>query len=290
VIIFNKAEGVMQLHEKKGKHGAPVTCGDWLFDNRLGLASGVRVMPDLAPPAHQGIATKSPCAAGGQPAPSQVKISQPVAETSAKWESYSKFRLGGMLSKVRGPQPRPRGRTQPEAWSHPGPTSAPPQPLLQVPKHIRAAGAPSMLQFTPGYPPFVAVAVGAKCAQQVTRDSAGLRALAQRYSVGPTACSVWAAAPGHFLDTRSSRYLLTFDTTRVHEDLGLTFPGMRIVYAWCMHGAHKDFGTRLAHLARPLHGLRRFPRAPSPHQHHLPCWLQRTMDRSPGSVGCRTTC
>jgi len=111
----------MQLHEKKGKHGAPVTCGDWLFDNRLGLASGLRVMPDLAPPAQQGIATKSPCAAGGQPAPSQVKISQPVAETSAKWESYSKFRLGGMLSKVRGPQPRPRGRTQPEAWSHPRP-------------------------------------------------------------------------------------------------------------------------------------------------------------------------
>ena len=43
VIIFNKGEGVMQLHEKKGKHGAPVTCGDWLFDNRLGLASGLRV-------------------------------------------------------------------------------------------------------------------------------------------------------------------------------------------------------------------------------------------------------
>ena len=61
----------MQLHEKKGKHGAPVTCGDWLFDNRLGLASGLR-----------------------------VKISQPIAETGSKWESYSKFRLGGMLSKV----------------------------------------------------------------------------------------------------------------------------------------------------------------------------------------------
>ena len=30
-------------HEKKGKHGSPVTCGDWLFDNRLGLASGTRV-------------------------------------------------------------------------------------------------------------------------------------------------------------------------------------------------------------------------------------------------------
>ena len=40
VILFNKAEGVMQLHEEK--HGAPVTCGDWLFDNRLGLASGLR--------------------------------------------------------------------------------------------------------------------------------------------------------------------------------------------------------------------------------------------------------
>lgn len=122
VIIFNKGEGVMQLHEKKGKHGAPVTCGDWLFDNRLGLASGQR-----------------------------VKISQPVAETGAKWESYSKFRLGGMLSKV--------------------------------PKHIRAAGDPNRLQFTPGAGsgPFVAVSVGDK-------------------------------------------YLLTFDTTRQHEDLGLTFP------------------------------------------------------------------
>ena len=120
VILFNKAEGVMQLHEKKGKHGAPVTCGDWLFDNRLGLASGLR-----------------------------VKISQPVAEVGAKWESYSKFRLGGFLSKV--------------------------------PKHIRQAGEPNRLQFTLGYPPFVAVSVGDK-------------------------------------------YLLTFDTTRVHEDLGLTFP------------------------------------------------------------------
>ena len=48
VIIFNKTEGVMQLHEKKGKHGAPVTCGDWLFDNRLGLASGLRVRPSHA--------------------------------------------------------------------------------------------------------------------------------------------------------------------------------------------------------------------------------------------------
>jgi len=118
VIIFNKGEGVMQLHEKKGKHGAPVTCGDWLFDNRLGLASGLRVTLDLAPPTHQGVCHQPPphrYAAEGQPAPSQVKISQPVAEVSAKWESYSKFRLGGMLSKVRGPQPRPHGHTQSEA-------------------------------------------------------------------------------------------------------------------------------------------------------------------------------
>ena len=43
VIIFNKPQGVMQLHDRKGKHGAAVTCGDWLSDNRLGLASGTRV-------------------------------------------------------------------------------------------------------------------------------------------------------------------------------------------------------------------------------------------------------
>ena len=114
MIIFNKGEGVMQLHEKKGKHGAPVTCGDWLFDNRLGLASGLRVLafPNLpSPPARQDFAPPSPPPCSRRPACSlalQVKISQPVAETSAKWESYSKFRLGGMLSKVRGPQLRPR--------------------------------------------------------------------------------------------------------------------------------------------------------------------------------------
>jgi hypothetical protein len=131
VIIFNKGEGVMQLHEKKGKHGSPVTCGDWLFDNRLGLASGLR-----------------------------VKISQPISETGSKWESYSKFRLGGMLSKV--------------------------------PRHIRVAGDPSRLAFTLNYPPFVAVSVGDK-------------------------------------------YLLTFDTTRVNEDLGLTFPedyGVIAAFQW----------------------------------------------------------
>ena len=131
VIIFNKGEGVMQLHEKKGKHGSPVTCGDWLFDNRLGLASGLR-----------------------------VKISQPITETGSKWESYSKFRLGGMLSKV--------------------------------PRHIRIAGDPNRLAFTLNYPPFVAVSVGDK-------------------------------------------YLLTFDTTRVNEDLGLTFPedyGVIAAFQW----------------------------------------------------------
>ncbi len=109
-------------------------CGDWLFDNRLGLASGLR-----------------------------VKISQPIPETSAKWESYSKFRLGGMLSKV--------------------------------PKHIGKSGDPTRLQFTPSYPPYVAVSVGDK-------------------------------------------YLLTFDTTRVHEDLGLTFPddyGAITGFRW-LHG------------------------------------------------------
>ena len=73
--------------------------------------------------------------------------------------------------------------------------AASPQPPLQVPKHIRAAGAPSMLQFTSGYPPFVAVAVGAKCAQQVTSDLAGLRVCSDAVL---TACSVsraWANAP-----------------------------------------------------------------------------------------------
>jgi len=61
----------MHLHDKKGSHGSPVTCGDWLADNRLGLASGTR-----------------------------VKISKPFTEQSARWESYSKFKLSGWLSKV----------------------------------------------------------------------------------------------------------------------------------------------------------------------------------------------
>lgn len=120
VILYNRTDAVLQLHERKGTLKEEVTCGEWLFDNRLGLASGQR-----------------------------VKISQPVAETNAKWESFSKFKLGGFGSKV--------------------------------PKHIRSSGAPTSLGFTLGYPPFVAVTLGTK-------------------------------------------YLLTFDTTRVHEDLGLTFP------------------------------------------------------------------
>jgi hypothetical protein len=95
VIVFNKAEGVMQLHDKKGKHGAAVTCGDWLFDNRLGLASGNR-----------------------------VKISKTLSEKGAKWESHCKFKLSGMMSRVPKkfkdagapllplllPRPRPRPR------------------------------------------------------------------------------------------------------------------------------------------------------------------------------------
>uniref|UniRef100_A0A7S3AT26 WDR19 first beta-propeller domain-containing protein n=1 Tax=Haptolina ericina TaxID=156174 RepID=A0A7S3AT26_9EUKA len=99
VIVFNKKEGVMQLHDRKGKHGAPVTCGDWLFDNRLGLASGTR-----------------------------VKISKPVPEKGAQWESYSKFKLSGMLSRV--------------------------------PRKFKDAGAPKLLSFSLKYPPFVAVCIG----------------------------------------------------------------------------------------------------------------------------------
>ena len=99
VIVFNKAEGVMQLHDKKGKHGAAIGCGDWLFDNRLGLASGNR-----------------------------VKISKPLVEKGAKWESHSKFKLSGMLSRV--------------------------------PKKFKDAGAPRMLSFSLKSPTFVAVCIG----------------------------------------------------------------------------------------------------------------------------------
>jgi hypothetical protein len=64
VIIYNKPQGVMQLHDRKGKHGAAISCGDWLMDNRLGLASGTR-----------------------------VKVSKPLSEEGALWESHSKFKL-----------------------------------------------------------------------------------------------------------------------------------------------------------------------------------------------------
>jgi len=99
VIIFNKPQGVMQLHDRKGKHGAAVTCGDWLSDNRLGLASGTR-----------------------------VKISKPLPQEGAQWESYSKFKLSGMLSRV--------------------------------PRKFKDAGAPKLLSFSLSYPPFVAVCIG----------------------------------------------------------------------------------------------------------------------------------
>ena len=98
VIIFNEKEGVMQLHDRKGKHGAAVTCGDWMDDNRLGLASGTR-----------------------------VKISKPMTEMGAQWESYSKFKLSGMLSRV--------------------------------PRKFNAT-APKLLSFSMSYPPFVAVCIG----------------------------------------------------------------------------------------------------------------------------------
>lgn len=131
MILYNKGASVLQLHERKGKHGAPVTAGDWLEDNRLGLASGQR-----------------------------VKISQPIPKDGSKWESYAKFRLSGWMCKV--------------------------------PKHIRNAGAPNRLAFTDTHPPFVAVSVGDK-------------------------------------------YLLTFDSTRTHEDLGLSFPedyGLIAGFCW----------------------------------------------------------
>ena len=89
----------MQLHAKQGKHGTPVTCGDWMRDNRLGLASGTR-----------------------------VKISKPLTEEGAQWESFSKFKLSGMLSRV--------------------------------PRKFKDAGAPKLLSFSLSYPPFVAVCIG----------------------------------------------------------------------------------------------------------------------------------
>jgi hypothetical protein len=177
----------MQLHEKKGKHGAPVTCGDWLFDNRLGLASGLRVTLDLAPPTHQGVCHQAPTPplCSRRPACSLTGEDQPACGRGVSQVGVL-FQVPIGRHAIQGARPAAEA-TRPHAVRSlkPGATlglttlAASPQPPLQVPKHIRAAGAPSMLQFTSGYPPFVAVAVGAKCAQQVTSDLAGLRALTQ---------------------------------------------------------------------------------------------------------------
>jgi hypothetical protein len=41
--VYNKSSAVVQTSDRKGKHGAAVTCGAWLPDNRLSLASGNRI-------------------------------------------------------------------------------------------------------------------------------------------------------------------------------------------------------------------------------------------------------
>ena len=58
----------------------------------------------------------------------RVKISKPLPEHGAQWESYSKFKLSGMLSRV--------------------------------PRKFKDAGAPKLLSFSLSYPPFVAVCIG----------------------------------------------------------------------------------------------------------------------------------
>jgi hypothetical protein len=57
-----------------------------------------------------------------------VKISKQLPEEGAQWESYSKFKLSGMLSRV--------------------------------PRKFKDAGAPRMLSFSLSMPPFVAVCIG----------------------------------------------------------------------------------------------------------------------------------
>ena len=72
VIIFNKAEGVMQLHDKK--HGAAVTCGDWLSDNRLGLASATaKVSSRCSRRARSGSRTQVQAIRHAQRAPRKFK-------------------------------------------------------------------------------------------------------------------------------------------------------------------------------------------------------------------------
>ena len=76
-----------------------------------------------------------------------------------------------------------------------------------------------------GYPPFVAVSVGAKCAQQVTSDVAGLRVCSDAVL---TACSVlraWANAPPlprHLTDPRSSQVPLDIQEATLTLTLTLT--------------------------------------------------------------------
>lgn len=71
MILYNRGAALMQVHERKGRHGTPVTAGEWLDDNRLGMAS-VR----------------------------GVKLSKPIPQGGSAWESSAKFRLTGWLSRV----------------------------------------------------------------------------------------------------------------------------------------------------------------------------------------------
>jgi hypothetical protein len=59
---------------------------------------------------------------------SLAQISKPLGEADAQWESFSKFKLSGMLSRV--------------------------------PSKFKHAGAPKLLSFSLSYPPFVAVCIG----------------------------------------------------------------------------------------------------------------------------------
>ena len=47
-----------------------ITCGDWMADGRLALASGTR-----------------------------MKVSEPIGDSSV-WETFSKFYIGKMVSKI----------------------------------------------------------------------------------------------------------------------------------------------------------------------------------------------
>uniref|UniRef100_A0A7S3SAW4 WDR19 first beta-propeller domain-containing protein n=1 Tax=Strombidinopsis acuminata TaxID=141414 RepID=A0A7S3SAW4_9SPIT len=71
VLFYNKKQVVLQANDRKGKHGAAVTCGEWLSDNRLGMASGNR-----------------------------IKISRPLAPDDAEWETQVKFKLTGQSGRL----------------------------------------------------------------------------------------------------------------------------------------------------------------------------------------------